>query len=249
MIKHALLATSLLVMASAAQAEPTRVMVRALALDAKFIGDQMGGVKVTLTDAKTGRQLATGLTKGGTGDTTRLMKAPHVRGAQLSDPGAAGFEAVLDLTAPTLVRADAEGPMGKPASSIRVSSMLWIVPGRDVTGDGWVLNFPGLVIEPKVTTNGAGAVQVEAKVSLMCGCPLEPGGLWDANSYTIQASLLRNGVVAAQRTLAYAGQPSQFTAAFSAVAPGPYALRIVASDAKSPNAGVWEQAVDVRAAR
>lgn len=249
MIKSLAIAVALGLLASAAQAEPTHVMVRAQALDAKFIGDAMGGVKVRLTDAGTGRLLAQGVTKGGTGDTPRLMKTPRVRGSQVSDAGTAGFDAVLDLTKPTLVRADAEGPMGKPESSIHVSSTLWIIPGRNVTGDGWVLSFPGLVIEPKATPTGPGALQVDAKVSLMCGCPIEPGGLWDANTYSIQAYLLRAGQVAAQKSLSYAGQPSQFTGAFADAPPGRYVLRIVATDAKSPNAGVWEQAVKIRAKR
>ena len=83
----------------------------------------------------------------------------------------------------------------------------------------------------------------------MCGCPIEPGGLWDANTYSIQASLLRKGQVAAQKTLTYAGQPSQFAGAFADVPPGRYALRIVATDAKTPNAGVWEQAVEIKGQR
>ncbi len=249
MIKTLAIAVGLGLLTSAAHAEPTHVMVRAQSLDAKFIGDAMGGVRITLSDARTGRRLATGLTKGGTGDTAKLMKTPRVRGSQVSDAAAAGFDAVLDLTEPTLVRADAEGPVGKPASSILVSSTLWVIPGRDVTGDGWVLTFPGLVIEPRATSTGPGALQVDAKVSLMCGCPIDPGGLWDANTYSIQASLLRAGRVAAQKPLTYAGRPSQFTGAFADVPAGRYTLRIVATDAKTPNAGVWEQAVHIRAKR
>lgn len=249
MIKPLALAAYAIVLASAAQAEPTHIMVRAQALDAKFIGDQMGGVKVTLTDAGTGRLLTKGVTKGGTGDTPGIMKTPRVRGGQVSDADTAGFDAVLDLTKPTLVRADAEGPLGKPASSIHVSSTLWIIPGRNVTGDGWVLTFPGLIIEPKATSTGPGALQVNAKVSLMCGCPIEPGGLWDANTYSIQASILHAGQEVAQKTLTYAGQPSQFSGAFANLPPGRYALRIVATDVKSPNAGVWEQVVEIRAKR
>jgi len=41
-----------------ALAQPTHVMVRALALDAKFIGDHTGGADITLTDARTGKVLA-----------------------------------------------------------------------------------------------------------------------------------------------------------------------------------------------
>ena len=145
MIKAFALAAALTLAAFAALAEPTRVMVRAQAQDAKFIGDHMGGVQITLSDARTGMVLAKGLTKGGTGDTPRIMKTPRTRGMGLSDPSAAGFEAVVDLKQPTLVRVDAIGPVGKPDTAIKVSSTQWILPGRDIVGDGWVLNFPGLV--------------------------------------------------------------------------------------------------------
>jgi len=56
-----------------AWAEPTDIVVRVLSKDAKFIGTSMGGMQVTLRDAHTGEILATGLTRGGTGDTKRLM--------------------------------------------------------------------------------------------------------------------------------------------------------------------------------
>ena len=174
MIKPFALAAALTLAASSALAEPTHVMVRAQAQDAKFIGDHMGGVQVTLTDARTGKVLAKGLTKGGTGDTPRIMKTPRTRGMGLTDPSAAGFEAVLDLKKPTLVRADAVGPVGKPDSAIKVSSTQWILPGRDIVGDGWVLNFPGLVIEPTTSVSPDGALRISAKVSLMCGSRLSP---------------------------------------------------------------------------
>ena len=245
MIKSIALAATLALLAGAAQAEPTRVMIRAQSLDAKFIGDQMGGVRITLTDARTGAVLAKGLTTGGTGDTSRIMKAPRVRGVDVSDRETAGFLTTLDLKQPTLVHAEAEGPVGKPAASIKVSSSLWIVPGRDVQGDGWVLTFPGLVIEPTTTPEAQGALKVSAKVSLMCGCPIEPGGLWDASNYSVEASLLKGGRVVAEAPLAYAGQPSQFAGVLPALPPGRYRLRLIATDKRTPNAGVSETSLRV----
>jgi len=236
-------------LALGAQAEPTRVMVRARSLDAKFIGTAMGGVQVTLTDARTGAVLAKGLTQGGTGDTDAIMRTPHARGAPLADAKTAGYEAVIDIARPTLVRAEALGPAGKPASAITVSSSLWVLPGRDVSGDGWTLTFPGLVIEPVATPAEDGTLKVAAKVTLMCGCPIEPGGLWDAANYAVEASLLAGDRVVAQAPLAYAGQASQFAGALPKTAPGRYTLRLVATDAKTPNAGVVEQAVEIPAAR
>jgi hypothetical protein len=231
--------------ATAAWAEPTRVMVRARSMDAKFIGDQMGGVAVTLRDARTGRVLARGATAGGTGDTGRLMRTPQARGATLTDASTAGFDAVVDIDAPTLVEAEAVGPAGKPQSQIRVTSQMWVFPGRDVVGDGWVLTFPGLVVEPDLVGLTSASPSFAAKVSLMCGCPIEPKGLWDADNYTVEAELRRGGAVVSRTRLAYAGKPSTFTGSFGpGVARGRYRLRITATDSTTPNAGVWES--DVR---
>lgn len=45
------------------------------------------------------------------------MKAPRARGVGVTDASTPGLEAVLDLERPTLVRVDAEGPIGKPVGS------------------------------------------------------------------------------------------------------------------------------------
>lgn len=238
-------ASLVLLMASSAAAEPTRVMVRAQAQDAKFIGDHMGGVEITLTDAKTGKVLAKGLTKGGTGDTPRIMRTPRSRGDQIADAATAGFEATLDITEPTLVRAEAIGPIGKPRSSIKVASSLWVIPGRDVLGDGWVLAFPGLVVESTTTVASDGVLHLKTEVSLMCGCPIEAGGLWDAANYKVSATLVKRGRSVGQTALTFTGQTGEFAAAMPRPAPGHYIVRIVAADTKTPNAGVVEQQIRI----
>jgi hypothetical protein len=246
MIKALALAASLALLASAALADPTHVMVRAKAQDAKFIGDHMGGVQITLSDVRTGAVLAKGLTKGGTGDTPRIMKTPRTRGMALADPSAAGFEAILDLKQPTLVRVDAVGPVSKPGAAIKVSSTQWILPGHDIVGDGWVLDFPGLVIEPSATFSLGGALQINAKVSLMCGCPIEPGGIWNADTYRVEALLMKGDREVASTALAYAGQPSQFSGTLPKPPLGRYRLRLIGSDATTSNTGVVEIPVRVR---
>ena len=56
-----------------AKAEPTDIIIRVLAKDAKFIGMETGGAKVILRDADTGEILAQGVTSGGTGNTPKIM--------------------------------------------------------------------------------------------------------------------------------------------------------------------------------
>lgn len=244
LLATAALGCSIALAAATAGAEETRVMIRARAVDAKFIGDQMGGVQITLTEVLSGTLLSSGVIKGGTGSTDRIMRKPQERRGLLSDEKTAGFEAVLDLKRPTLVRAVAYGPLGKPQSAVQVTSTMWLLPGRHILGDGWVLPFPGLVIEPSLVPMAAGP-KLSAQVMLMCGCPLEPGGEWDANNYTVVASLLTPTGVAATSTLAYAGEPSRFAATLPEVPAGTYTLRVVATDAKTLNSGVVEQIVQI----
>ena len=231
--------------ATDAGAEPTAVTVRAIAHDAKFIGDAMGGVTITLTDVRTGRRLASGRTTGGTGDTGKLIANPRVRGQPLATPGAAAFTATLDIDRPTLVRAEATGPMGKPDAKITVTATQWLLPGKPLTGDGWILEFPGLVVEPTWTAKPGAPVTVTAKVTLMCGCPIEPGGHWDAADYQVAASLEKAGKSVAAFPLAYAGTPSTFTAATPALPRGRYRLTVTAHDAATGNTGVTAREVRV----
>jgi hypothetical protein len=245
MIKSLTFAVSLALLASSALAEPTHVMVRAQAQDAKFIGDHTGGVQITLTDARTGKVLAKGLTRGGTGDTPRIMKAPRVRGAQLTDADSAGLDAVVDISEPTLLHIQAVGPVGKAASSIEVSSTLWVIPGRDIVGDGVVLTFPGLVVEPGASVEADGLIHLQAKISPMCGCPIDAGGLWDAANYAVRATLLRRGKPYAETSLAFTGRTGEYAGSLQKPADGHYTVRFVATDAKTPNAGVVTQAIKV----
>lgn len=245
MIARSLLATlAAFCLASAASAEPTPLVVRAIAKDAKFIGDSMGGVAITLTDAQTGKVLAEGVTKGGTGDTERLIVKPRVRREPISTPEAAGFATTLDIDKPTLVRAEASGPLGKPDAKITVTSEMWLLPGKAVDADGWILEMPGLVIEPQWTGSTAGAT-LTAKVTLMCGCPITPGGHWDAARYDVEAVLSKDGVATPAVKLDYAGSPSTFDTTFPALAAGRYLLTLTAHDAGSGNTGVVQREVEV----
>lgn len=241
---YLLIAAMAVAAAASAQAEPTTVTVRALASDAKFIGTSMGGVRIRLRDARTGKLLAEGLTAGGTGDTATIIRQAHARDAQLANGETAKFETVLDLKQPTLVTAEAYGPVGKPDSAITVSSSLWLLPGRAVTGDGWILNFPGMVIEPTWNVQGQ-QVDLTARVTMMCGCHIEPGGDWDSARYRIEASLIDAKGQGTPVSMTFAGQPSVFKATLPKPAHGRYRLRIIAAQNQSPNAGAWEKPISI----
>jgi hypothetical protein len=180
-----------------ANAAPTHLMVRAQSLDAKFLGTHTGGVAITVTDVRLGKVISAGMITGGTGDTARIMQTAYARGEAISDADTAGYDAALNIEVPNLVHVDARGPLDAPAAAITVSSIIWMLPGRNVLGDGLVLIFPGLIVTPATTRNPDGTLRIDAKVTMMCGCPITPGGIWDTNDYTVTGYVLDNGHVVA----------------------------------------------------
>jgi len=227
-----------------AMAEPTALTVRVLAADAKFIGTSMGGAKITVRDAQSGAVLAEGLTEGGTGDTARIMTTPHTRGMALSTEGAASFSATLDISEPRLIEVIAEGPMKPQGTMGRASSTRWMIPGKPITaGDGWLLTLSGFAMEfltaPIDQPAKADAkLPVRVKMTLMCGCPVEPAGLWDADRYEVAAIVTRGGQPVGTFPLAFAGKTNEFEAMIPASEPGAYAIAVYAFDPASGNTGL-----------
>ncbi|GJL77255.1 MAG: hypothetical protein NPINA01_02440 [Nitrospinaceae bacterium] len=226
-------------------AEPTDITVRVISRDAKFIGTSMGGVLVTVSDAQTGEILSQGKTAGGTGDTNRIIKQPHKRGVPLSTESAAKFSATLELKEPRLIEVTAFGPLGQRQGANRVSAVQWVVPGKHLTGgDGWLLEMPGFIVDvlaPPTHLKLKGTpqtVELKAKVTMMCGCPIEPGGFWDANRYEVTALIRKNGEPFGKALLKYAGATSQFAGTMKVEAPGTYEAVVYAYDSSNGNTGL-----------
>lgn len=228
------------------EAVGTQVMVRVLARDAKIIGSGVGGVKVTIVNAETGAVLAEGVHEGGTGDTRRIMSMPHTRDMTIyATGGTAGFLAELPLTKPTVVNISAVGPLGYPQATSSASTQMLLLPGQHVLGDGILLELHGFIVEitsPEPLDPAGGQLEVTARVRMMCGCPIQPGGLWDANDKTFSARLKANGGVVAETVLDYAGEPNMFSGelAVPASARGDLTLEVVVSDAARGNFGRHE---------
>jgi hypothetical protein len=247
---YAALALSALAFATAlfatnAAAEPTDITVRVLGKDSKFIGSSMGGARVIVRDAGTGEILAQGVTSGSTGDTERIMgPQDDARGVRSSD-GAAKFVATLDLDAPRLIEVEAYGPLAQPQAAQRATATQWVVPGRHISGgDGWVLELPGYVVDVlappahvKLPPETA-SVELRANVALMCGCPITPGGLWDADTLEVKALIKRNGTVLPPIDLAYAGETSQFKGAVPVFGAGLYDVTVYAHNPDNGNTGL-----------
>lgn len=222
---------------------PTRVMVRVASHDAKIIGSGVGGARVTIRDQRTGSVLAEGIQEGGTGDTRRIMGSRD-RGSNVFDTeGAAGFMAELDLTEPTWVVVSAEGPLGTPDMLRHASTTTLLVPGRDVLGDGIVLELRGFTVELRAP--GAGdtlpegeRVEVRARVTMLCGCPTSPGGIWDSDGYEIVARVLRDGRLISETPLSFSGETSIHSAMLPPMDAGEIVIEVLSMDDANGNFGL-----------
>ena len=238
----------------AARAEPTDIVIRVVAKDAKFIGTETGGAQVTLRDADTGEVLAQGLTSGATGNTPKIMTNAKARRDVLSDDTAAKFAATIDIQRPRRITATATGPMMLKDAALTVSSTQWVLPGKSLAaGDGWVLELPGFAItlrEPLPATvelkGGQARLPLKTKITMQCGCPITPGGIWDASKLQIAAMLEDGGKTSPAAALTYAGQASTFDGELVIEKPGRYMVDIYAYDPSNGNTGVMRFPVTAR---
>ncbi|MBS3803686.1 MAG: hypothetical protein KGY54_04005 [Oleiphilaceae bacterium] len=234
------------VSAGPASAEDTEITVRVMSKDAKFVGTSMGGARVVLRDAETGKILANGLTTGGTGDTDKIMHTDKGRRASMVDDSAAGFTTTLDLDRPHLIEAEIYGPLAQQQAAQMASATQWVIPGGHLSvGDGWIIELPGFVVdvlEPaaaqKMAATEVDSVTVSANVMMMCGCPITPDGLWDANQYEVAMTIMRNGEVIGEESMSYAGTSSRFSGEVPIDGAGIYDITVHAYDPHNGNTGI-----------
>jgi hypothetical protein len=223
-------------------AQETTVMVRALAKDAKFIGSSIGGAKIIVRNAETEAILDQGFTSGSTGDTKLILKTPQERYDSLTDEETAGFKAELDITEPTFIEIEAHAPFNKKQARVVSSTQLWVIPGKNITGDGVVLEVPGFVVDilsPQTheRIKSSEVVSLKANIVMMCGCPVTEGGTWDANQYEVKAILEAEGKESREIALKPTDKASTFEAETS-LDKGYYTITVYAFDPVTGNTGV-----------
>lgn len=225
----------------------TRVVVHAVTHDAKLIGTAVGGVRITIRDAS-GRVIAEGIHEGGTGDTKRIMQDVRGRTDTLfAAAGGARYETTLTLDGPTMVDITAEGPLNYADQMARSSKRLLLLPGRDVGGDGIVLELHGYVIDllsPDTTVVASGNVAVKARVRMLCSCPTQPRGMWEVEQLT--ARLMRGTEVVATAPMSYAGEQSTYSVELAVPMGGADAIEILASSPRSATFGYVRRRLTAR---
>lgn len=227
----------------------TTVVVRAVAKDAKFIGSSMGGAFVTITEVNSGELLASGVTKGSTGNSDKLVGQPHQRYGTLSTQGAAKFETKIELSEPVFVEISARAPMAQKQSQVTSSTQLWLMPGKDVTGDGVILEIPGFavdILQPQAhESNGNDSIVITANVVMMCGCPIRPDGLWDSNRMEFTAVIEKGEQEVARKQLTFTGKTSTFETSFNPQGGGAYQITVYGYDSRTGNTGLDKTTVVV----
>lgn len=229
-----------------ALAETTQVKIQVRATDAKFIGSGVGGMNVVVENAETGALLAVGEITGATGDTTALMKEGQTRGHAPATPDAASFTASIDIERPVLARIRITGPLEVEQSIQQLSVTQWVLPGRDQVDPGIVLHLPGLVVAPVEVAVVDGELRASVDVTMMCGCPITSGGLWDSDDFNVRASLYREGEKVQDFPLKFTGETNRFAASVTAPEQGRYELWIDAHETNADNTGAWHRRLEVR---
>lgn len=244
-MKKSILLTLLLALSFTVSATETKLMVRAKAKDAKFIGSSIGGAYVIVRNSTNNQILAEGITTGSTGNTDLIMKTPIGRNTQLTDDKTAGFLALVDIDEPTFVRVEIVSPYNKKNAQVHASTELWLIPGKDILGHGVVLEIPGFVIDiltpnthQYISKQSIGdGLDIRANMVMMCGCPIEKGGTWDSTPMEVEAILKKDGTMLAKISL---DNPSRniFEGRMQITDTGYYEVTVYAYDPTTGNTGV-----------
>jgi hypothetical protein len=156
---------------SIADAVPTKLIVHAKSKDAKFVGTKMGGARVVVKESETGKVLAEGLTLGATGSTQKIMIEPKTRFGLIAD-GAAKFETSIDIDEPTLITIEVTAPLITKPNMITTSTQTWMIPGKDIAGEGMVIEIPGFSVDARTLkevklSNNAAAIPIQAQIVMI----------------------------------------------------------------------------------
>ena len=221
---------------AASWATPTTLIVRVKAHDAKFVGSAVGGLKVAVRDFFTNELLATGVVEGGTGNTKVIMKEPIARGKVLSvGKATAKFQFTFDIQEPRKLQIEVTGPMAAGLNIHKETKTTWLIPGQDILGDGILFELYGLIVhaylpKPHEFYPLGKKVTIGAHVTPMCGCPVRPDFLWNANVYHVKATVFLKGHKVAEIPLRWSERLSHFEGSFTPKATGGYKVVVTAYD-------------------
>lgn len=224
----------------------THVFVRARAKDAKFLGSSIGGAHVIIRNKFNQQILAEGKTAGTPGNTAQVMDTARGRYAPLADEAAAKFDAVLNISEPTLVRIEVLAPANHRQSQINAAVEMWVIPGKHITGDGVILEIPGFIIDilsprthnfMRLSSPNTQPLTIQANIVMMCGCIIQKGGLWNGDKMEVKAIVKKNGQLLQEATMTCVAD-NLFEGKLPVTEKGEYQVTVYAFDERSGNTGV-----------
>lgn len=227
--------------------QTTKLTIRAKAKDAKFIGTGIGGAYVIVRNNTTGEILDQGYTMGSSGDTELIMNTPVERGVSLTDDHTAKFEAQLHINEPVFVDVEVIAPFNRKAASVKATTQLWAIPGKDIVGDGIILDIPGYILDIQypathqvisASSLEEGILKVKVHLVMMCGCVINKGGIWDADDIEVKGLLRRDGEVLSEFLLEITEEDNVFEGFLPLAEQGSFELVVHAFDGKTGNSGV-----------
>ena len=126
------------------------------------------------------------------------------------------------------------------------SATMWVLPGMQLLSDpGLVLTIAGLYVTVKASAN-AGAISIQANVTMMCGCPITPQPsqtlppntepYWPSNEFIVMAELRGNQGQQVPPLKLVCTSTSMFTGSAN-VPSGDYEIRVSAVQAQESNVG------------
>jgi len=245
-MKTLILISALLFSGIISSATETKIIVRAKARDAKFIGSSLGGAYVIIRNKINQQILAEGKTIGSTGNTDLIMKSPKTRGSSITDEQTAGFLAKIDINEPTFVSIEVVSPSNLKQAQAKVSTELWLIPGKDIVGEGIILEIPGFIIDilkPRthqyisLNTIKDKPFQFQANVVMMCGCVVEKGGVWNSEEIEVNGILKKDGKLVKEIKMSLIST-NLFEGEYLIDHGGNYELTLYAYHPKTGNTGV-----------
>jgi len=229
--------------AHAIEYQPTEIVVRAKAKDGKFIGSSVGGAMIRIKDAESGEILASGLTKGSTGNTELIMKQNHSRYTSITKDAAA-FKTALHISKPIFLTIEVVSPYIKKQARVLSQTQTWLVPEKHINGDGLIVEVPGMIVD--VLSPGThlyssvknSPFEIKANVVMMCGCIITKNGLWDGNNIEVAAIVNKDDEFLQTIPLEMQDEMNTFKSSLQAKGPGKYQITVYAYDPKTGNTGV-----------
>lgn len=236
----------------------TQLQVWVQARGGKFLGDDIGGAWVTVRDSQTGELLADGATSGDSGQ----LVPDYVPGASqrpIITPGSAptiswlvpqsttaSFRVELRLRHPTMLEIAVFGALGGLQTAHRAVATQWALPGDQLTVSieisGLILQVMEPVTHLELPSVGL-PVSLQAKVAMMCGCPIQEGMPWVPADFDVSAQIRAAGSSALTRVpLAFSSGnvPGIFEGLYTVSQPGFYSATIQAVQRSTGNTGAGE---------